>query len=134
MPYCVGTKNGFVVTWLTNTIFQRLCAGNGPAFRRLRRRDHSAHSTHQRQCCAEDPRPAAIRGACLALRPCLPSLAPSQSPVSQLLNISLVVTAQAGKAPARQAPEPGTTPFEMPTCTRVRMTTLGKCYITHFWY
>src|SRR6266702_4773432 len=31
MPYCVGTKNGFVVTWLTNTIFHFLCAGNEPA-------------------------------------------------------------------------------------------------------
>ncbi len=24
-PYCVGTKNGLVVTWLTNTSFQRGC-------------------------------------------------------------------------------------------------------------
>ena len=31
MPYCVGTKNGLVVTWLTKTSFQRLCSGNGPS-------------------------------------------------------------------------------------------------------
>ena len=28
MPYWHGTKNGFVVTWLTNTNFQRGCGGN----------------------------------------------------------------------------------------------------------
>src|SRR5579885_3186358 len=26
-PYCVGTKNGFVVTWLTNTNFHLGCLG-----------------------------------------------------------------------------------------------------------
>jgi hypothetical protein len=29
MPYCVGTKNGLVVTWLTNTKRQRGRPGNG---------------------------------------------------------------------------------------------------------
>src|SRR5690348_7731286 len=29
MPYWHGTKNGFDVTWFTNTNFQRGCGGNG---------------------------------------------------------------------------------------------------------
>src|SRR6185437_848326 len=31
MPYCVGTKNGLVVTWLTKTKRHFGCDGNGPA-------------------------------------------------------------------------------------------------------
>src|SRR5579875_3977564 len=31
MPYCVGTKNGLVVTWLTKTKRHFGCEGNGPA-------------------------------------------------------------------------------------------------------
>src|SRR3954468_14908837 len=30
-PYCVGTKNGFVVTWLTNTNFHFGCFGKAVA-------------------------------------------------------------------------------------------------------
>src|SRR5579884_1371033 len=31
MPYCVGTKKGFVVTWLTKTKFQVGCVGKLPS-------------------------------------------------------------------------------------------------------